>query len=117
MAKKPSLEQMRWDLTDRLPTLPPATVRRLWKLMTGDQPAEVIDPGIVAAIKDRDSRTDHYGDDLVSTVLGDLCDREYVDRFMPERKAATEAFRKLPDDKRERIVREVLNEWGSEPHW
>jgi hypothetical protein len=57
MAKKPGLEQMRWDIQDRLPTLPAATVRRLWQLMTKDEPVEVIDPEIVAAIKDRDSRT------------------------------------------------------------
>ena len=114
MAKKPGLEQMRWDIQDRLPTLPAATVRRLWQLMTKDEPVEVIDPEIVAAIKDRDSRTDHYGDDLVFTVLHDLCDREYVHRFMPERQAATDKFQKLPEDKRMRIVREVLNEWGGD---
>lgn len=69
-----------------------------------------IDPKIVAAIKSRDGRTDRYGDDLVFTVLHDLCDDEYVARFMPEHKAGCDALRALPEAEQERIVRIVCDE-------
>jgi hypothetical protein len=69
-----------------------------------------IDPKIVAAIKSRDGRTDRYGDDLVFTVLHDLCDDEYVARWMPDHKAGCDAFRALDENERERIVRLVCDE-------
>jgi len=69
-----------------------------------------IDPRIVAAIKDRDSRTDRYGDDLVFQVEHDLKDRQYVERWMPEHKEGCELFRALPEEEQFRILREVLDE-------
>ena len=73
--------------------------------------AEPIDPKIVAAIKDRDSRTDRYGDDLVFQVDHDLRDHEYVARWMPERhREGCRLFAALPEDERFRILREVLDE-------
>lgn len=75
-----------------------------------DWASRPIDPRIVAAIKNRESRTDRYGDDLVFQVEHDLMDPEYIDRWMPEHKEACDLFRVLSEDERERILREVLDE-------
>ena len=69
-----------------------------------------IDKRVEAAIKDRDARTDRYGEDLVFLVVHDLKDREYVDRFMPEHKAGCRLFEQLSEDEQFRVVRVVLEE-------
>ncbi len=71
---------------------------------------KTIDKRIVAAIKDRDARTDRYGEDLVFLVVGDLKDREYVHKFMPEHKAGCRMFEEMDENEQFRVVREVLNE-------
>jgi hypothetical protein len=73
-------------------------------------PSKPTDPRIVAAIKDRESRTDRYGDDLVFQVAGDLTDDRYVERWMPEHKEGCDLFQALPEDERFRVLRDVLNE-------
>ncbi len=74
------------------------------------QSSEPIDPRIVAAIKDRESRTDRYGDDLVFQVHGDLTNCSYVERWMPEHEDGCDLFRAMPEDERFRILRVVLDE-------
>jgi hypothetical protein len=74
------------------------------------EPTKSTDPRIVAAIKDRESRTDRYGDDLVFQVEGDLIDRSYVKRWMSDHTEGCDLFRVLAEDERFRILREVLDE-------
>ena len=67
-----------------------------------------INPLIVAAIKSRDDRTDRYGEELVSLILTDLCDPQYVKKFMQDHKDGCALLAAMPDKARERCVRKVL---------
>jgi hypothetical protein len=72
-----------------------------------------IDPDLIEAIKDRDARTDRYGEDAVHLVLHDLSDYDFIERHMDAKhQAICHWFRMQPEDERERIVRVVLNEPG-----
>lgn len=74
-------------------------------------------PEIKQLLKDRDSCTDHYGEDLVSTVMG-LADGRYGDHpcigMHPGNKEALVAFRALTYGDQLGVVRHVLGEYGED---
>jgi hypothetical protein len=73
--------------------------------------SEKIYPVIVAMIKDRDARTDRYGEDAVFLVHHDLNDPEFVARHMDAKfHAAARAFQSMPESEQFKLIREVLNE-------
>jgi hypothetical protein len=97
-------------------------VAQIWFTALEPKPKSIhpIDPRIIAALKDRDARTDRYGEDLLFLVYGDLRDTEYVHRWMPEHREGCDLFRALSEEDAWRIMREVLNEpvprgYGYEP--
>lgn len=74
-------------------------------------------PEIEQLLKDRDACTDHYGEDLVWTVM-DLADRRGPDHpcvgMHSGNKGALAAFRALSDEDRWGVVRHVLGEYGDD---
>ncbi len=73
------------------------------------EPLVVADERIVAAIEERNARTDRYGDELVDLIAHDLGDEEYVAEWMPEHLEAARLLRAMTGAERERIVRQVLD--------
>lgn len=86
-------------------------INTLERFRSGKNPISIeIDPKIRAAILDRDSRTDRYGEDLVFMIMHDLCDRDYVEQWMPEHQEGCRMFQALSDEEQMFVINKVLPE-------
>jgi inhibitor of KinA sporulation pathway (predicted exonuclease) len=81
----------------------------LEKFRDGKNPISIeIDPRVRAAILDRDSRTDRYGEDFVYLVMSDLCDPDYVARWMPGHEEGCRLFQALSDEEQIYTINKVV---------